>query len=86
MIDPALASEAVATMMGPRMTTHGDPTVTLGRIAKMWSGYIGADISTADVAQMMVLVKIARSKGGYDRDHYLDAIAYTLLAEAAAKP
>ena len=86
MIDPALASEAVATMMGPRMTTHGDPTVTLGRIAAMWSGYIGTDISTADVAQMMVLVKIARSKGGYDRDHYLDAIAYSLLAEAAAKP
>lgn len=85
MIDPALASEAVATMMGPRMTTHGDPTVTLGRIAAMWSGYIGTDISTADVAQMMVLVKIARSKGGYDRDHYLDAIAYSLLAESCSK-
>jgi len=85
MIDPALASEAVATMMGPRMTTHGDPRVTLGRIAGMWSAYIGTDISAADVAQMMVLVKIARSKGGYDRDHYLDAIAYSLLAESCSK-
>ena len=85
MIDPALASEAVATMMGPRMTTHGDPAVTLGRIAKMWSGYIGTDISAADVAQMMVLVKIARTRGGYDRDHFLDAIAYTLLAESCSK-
>lgn len=85
MIDPALASEAVATMMGPRMTTHGDPTVTLARIAGMWGAYIGTDISTADVAQMMVLVKIARTRGGYDRDHFLDAIAYTLLAESCSK-
>lgn len=85
MIDPALASEAVATMMGPRMTTHGDPRVTLGRIAGMWSAYIGAEITAADVAQMMVLVKIARTRGGYDRDHFLDAIAYTLLAESCSK-
>lgn len=85
MIDPALASEAAATMMGPRMTTHGDPRVTLGRIAGMWSAYIGAEITAADVAQMMVLVKIARTRGGYDRDHYLDAIAYSLLAESCSK-
>jgi hypothetical protein len=84
-IDPALASEAVATMMGERMTTHGKPEDTLARIAQMWSGYIGTDISVTDVAQMMVLLKIARARFGYDRDHYLDAIAYTLLAEGSAR-
>jgi hypothetical protein len=86
-IDPALASEAVATMMGERMATHGKPEDTLARIAQMWSGYIGADISVTDVAQMMVLLKIARARcgAGYDRDHYLDAIAYTLLAEGSAR-
>lgn len=86
MIDPALASDAVATMKGDRQRTHGDPSDTLARIAQMWTGYLGKDIHPHDVAQMMVLVKIARSRHAYDRDHYLDALAYTLLAEAGARP
>ena len=86
MIDPALASEAVATMNGDRMRTHGNPQDTLARIAQMWTGYLGKDIHPTDVAQMMVMVKQARSRHAYDRDHYLDAIAYTLLAEASARP
>jgi len=85
-IDPALASEAVATMNGDRMRTHGNPHDTLARIAQMWTGYLGKDIHPTDVAQMMVMVKQARSRSAYDRDHYLDAIAYTLLAEASARP
>jgi hypothetical protein len=85
-IDPALASEAVATMNGDRMRTHGNPADTLARIAQMWTGYLGKDIHPTDVAQMMVMVKQARSRSAYDRDHYLDAIAYTLLAEASARP
>ena len=84
MINPALASEAVSLMMGDRMATHGDPVETLNRIAQMWSGYLGHDVSARDCAQMMVLVKVARSVHAYDRDHYVDAVAYTLLAESLA--
>jgi hypothetical protein len=73
-------------MNGDRMRTHGNPQDTLARIAQMWTGYLGKDIHPTDVAQMMVMVKQARSRHAYDRDHYLDAIAYTLLAEASARP
>jgi len=73
-------------MNGDRMRTHGNPADTLARIAQMWTGYLGKDIHPTDVAQMMVMVKQARSRSAYDRDHYLDAIAYTLLAEASARP
>jgi hypothetical protein len=73
-------------MNGDRMRTHGNPQDTLARIAQMWTGYLGKDIHPTDVAQMMVMVKQARSRSAYDRDHYLDAIAYTLLAEASARP
>ena len=59
MIDPALASDAVATMHGDRMRTHGNPADTLARIAQMWTGYLGKDIHPTDVAQMMVMVKQA---------------------------
>ena len=87
MIDPALASDAVATMMGDRMSTHGQPTATLARIAGMWGAYLGVDdLSVKDVGAMMAMLKYARARHAYDRDHYLDAIAYTLLAEDGARP
>ena len=87
MIDPALASDAVATMKGDRQRTHGDPMVTLARIAGMWGAYLGRDdLGAGDVAAMMVMLKLARSRHAYERDHYLDGIAYLLLAEDAARP
>lgn len=86
MIDPALASEAVATMMGDRMKSHGDPTATLARIAAMWGGYLNRDLGVSDVAAMMTMLKLARARHAYDRDHYLDAVAYTLIAESTARP
>ncbi len=86
MIDPALASEAVATMMGDRMKSHGDPTATLARIAAMWGGYLDRDLGVSDVAAMMTMLKLARARHAYDRDHYLDAVAYTLIAESTARP
>lgn len=87
MIDPALASDAVATMKGDRQRTHGDPMVTLARIAGMWGAYLGRDdLGAADVAAMMTMLKLARARHAYERDHYLDGIAYLLLAEDAARP
>ena len=86
MIDPALASEAVATMMGDRMKSHGDPTATLARIVAMWGGYLDRDLGVSDVAAMMTMLKLARARHAYDRDHYLDAVAYTLIAESTARP
>lgn len=81
MIDPTLPSEAISTMMGDRNRTHGNPAQTLERIAGLWSAYLDTDISASQCAAMMVLLKIARSRHAYNRDHYLDAVAYLLLAE-----
>jgi len=85
-IDPALPSDALATMMGARMSTHGNPMETLSKVAAMWGGYLGREIGVADVGAMMVMLKLARAGHSYDRDHYLDAIAYAALAEDAARP
>ena len=77
-------------MMGDRMRTHGDPTHTLSAIGSMWGHYLGLgrELSVSDVAAMFVIVKLARARNGahYDRDHYLDAVAYTLIAESTARP
>lgn len=86
MLDPALASEPVALMMGERQRTHGDPMVNLSRIAGMWGAYLGKEIGVSDVCAMMTMLKLSRARHSYHRDHFVDAIAYTLLAEDAARP
>ena len=85
MIDAELAYEATGTI-SDRSDTHGNAAYTLSVVAAMWSGYLGRNIRPTEVAQMMLLVKIARAKHGYDRDHYVDQIGYTLIAESMARP
>ena len=85
MIDVELAYEATG-IVGDRNDTHGKPEDTLERIARMWSAYLNADVTPRQAAQMMLLVKIARAESHYSRDHYLDAIGYTLIAENLARP
>lgn len=82
MIDPNLPLDAIAVMKTDRSRTHGKPEDTLERIARLWSAYLGTEITAAQCASMMALLKIARSRHAYDRDHYLDGIAYLLLAES----
>lgn len=86
MIDAGITREAIALVVGDRQATYGPPAENLGRIAGMWSAYLGIPVSAADVAQMMVLVKVARARHAYKRDNAIDAVAYTLLADMLARP
>jgi hypothetical protein len=81
-IDPSLIKDAGALVNGDRQASYGRPEDNMGRIAGMWSAYLNKSVSASDVAQMMVLLKIARSVNTYKRDNYLDAIGYIVLAEA----
>ena len=81
MIDPNLPLDAIAAMKTDRNRTHGNPVDTLGRIAGLWSSFLGIEITASQCASMMALLKIARSRHAYDRDHYLDGVAYLMLAE-----
>lgn len=81
MIDPSLIKDAAALVNGDRQASYGKPEDNLGRIADMWSAYLATPVSASDVAQMMVLLKVARSVNTYKRDNYLDALGYILLAE-----
>jgi len=80
-IDPSLLKEAAALVNGDRQQAYGPPEGNLGRIAALWSAYLDTPVSASDVAQLMALVKIARSVHIYKRDNYVDAIGYLLLAE-----
>lgn len=50
--------------------------------AKLWMFYLDKTISPQDVAILLALLKVARSRCGLadDPDHYVDAAAYLALA------
>lgn len=84
-VDPTVAVDAINLVEGDRHEQYGSYDENLSRIAAMWSSYIGADISAMDVALMMVLVKISRSKAGYARDNAVDGVAYFLMHDSLAR-
>lgn len=84
-IDPTVAVDAIRLVDEDRNEQYGSPEENLGRIAEMWSGYTGTKLSAMDVALMMVLVKISRSKASYIRDTTVDGVAYFLMYDSMAR-
>ena len=66
---------------GNRNDTHGDKLRNHQNIADLWSAYLGIEISPTQVATLMVLLKIARTKeGSHNIDDYIDACGYASIA------
>ena len=66
-----------------RQDTHGRPEDSFGAIAGLWTAYLGTgqEIDPVDVANMMVLLKIARAKGNpKHRDNWIDVAGYAACA------
>lgn len=79
--------EAAGIVEGARNTTHGDKERSFALIGELWATYlrgrhgITPPVEAFDVAQMMVLLKIARSiQGKPVRDHFVDAAGYAGIA------
>ena len=79
------ASELVRT----RHKVHGQTERSFDMIAQLWNAYLlgiadarneETDIKSHDVAQMMVLLKIARTAYGSSEDHFIDEAGYAALA------
>lgn len=72
-----------------RQDTHGRPEDSFGAIADLWTAYldIGREITPVDVAQMMILLKVARAKGNQKhQDNRIDVAGYAACAgEIAAE-
>ncbi|MGV9668664.1 DUF6378 domain-containing protein [Nocardia niigatensis] len=76
-----ILGEAATVIDGDRQDAYGDPSESFARIAGLWSAYLGADLTARDVANLMVLLKVSRSKHGYRPDDYIDIAGYAALAE-----
>ena len=73
--------EASKLVAGDREKDYGDKVKNHTNIAKLWSAYLDIKVSAHDVAIMMALLKMARTKlGDVSKDTYIDMAAYSAIA------
>ncbi|AUX82081.1 hypothetical protein SEA_CIAO_53 [Mycobacterium phage Ciao] len=78
----SILEEAQRLIHGPRNKNYGHPRENFADISALFSAYLGRPITDLDVANLMILVKVARVKGtGYHRDSYTDIAGYAGCAE-----
>ena len=65
---------------GERQGTYGNAENNFAVIAGFWSVYLDKPILPADVANMMILMKVARNSSGvYKEDNWIDICGYAAL-------
>ena len=66
--------------MKDREDQYGNPEDSFQMIADLWSSYLEENITSVDVANMMILLKIARNKSNPSHtDNYVDMCGYSAL-------
>lgn len=68
-----ILEEAARLIDGDRKDTYDGTDDT---IVGLWSAYLGVELTVLDYANLMVLMKVARTKGQYHRDSYVDIAGY----------
>lgn len=84
----AILDEAKKTITKVKADQYGLPENNFQKIADMWNAYLNSysgasesrELSAKDVANMMVLLKIARAQNGDKADTYVDMIGYAAIA------
>lgn len=73
-----ILAQAALLVGEDRNKQYGDPRKSLDRIAALWRAYCNTDgITSADVAAMLALVKIARiSHNNAHADSWIDLAGY----------
>ena len=82
-----ILEQAKKLVSGDRHNKHGDKIVNHENIARLWSSYLQNKtklmivLTPEDVAQLMTLLKIARSQAGeHNIDDYVDGCGYQAIA------
>ena len=74
-------SKANVLVEGDRQKDYGDKLHNHSNIAKLWSAYLDIEITAHDVAILMALLKVARTKiGTRTKDTYVDMAGYSDIA------
>jgi hypothetical protein len=76
-----LTQTAASLITGQRQEDYGPPVKNFQRIANLWNGHMETDIFTPrKVAELMLLLKMARTINSPTEDSYVDAIGYAAIA------
>ena len=74
-------NQASVLVQGQREKDYGDKVENHSNIAKLWSAYLDIPVTAHDVAILMSLLKVARTKlGAVSKDTYVDMSAYSAIA------
>jgi hypothetical protein len=83
----SIAEEALEVIT-ERQSSYDKPEDNFWRIARFWNTYLEErpggkhkEITTGDVAMMMILVKVAREIWKHKRDNLVDLIGYALCKQ-----
>lgn len=75
-----ILDKAKSIINGERQGTYGTAEDSFAVISQLWTAYLGKDLSSADVANMMILMKVARNASGvYKDDNWIDICGYAAL-------
>ena len=65
---------------------YGPPEEFMGRLAKMWGGYLGIELKPTDAALMMAILKAARLRTNPEHeDSLVDFAGYAHIYQRIAK-
>lgn len=86
-----IATTAASLVAGDREKMHGDKRENFENIAALWNAWLSMRgsivLSGADVAKLMVLLKIARMESGeFNADDFTDAVGYAAIAGELSAP
>ena len=77
-----ILEEAAGLIDGERNVTYGTPTQNFTNIGEMWTTRFrhklkdGEEFNASDVADAMILLKVARNIAQKKRDNYVDLAGY----------
>jgi len=81
-VTESILQEAQRLIHGERNKNYGHPRENFADIAVLFTAYLDKEIDEIDVANLMILVKVARVKGtGYHRDSFTDIAGYAGCVE-----
>ncbi|WP_454946256.1 DUF6378 domain-containing protein [Cryptobacterium curtum] len=71
-----LLQDAIKITCKDRADAYGDVEDNFGDIAELWTVYLGVNVERRDVANMMILLKVARNNNPGHRDNWVDIAGY----------
>lgn len=72
-----ILEEAERIVSGDRGPQYGHPAANFVHTARLWSAYLGIEITAEQVPAMMILLKMSREKNRPKRDNLVDVAGYT---------